>query len=280
MNENSKKAILFEGNTLEEAYSKASLEFNCSLVDLDSEVVQTPRDGLLGFLSRSAIIKVYSCNKTKNKKENKINNNIKIKDISSKIDGSEDENINQLEDLDISDNDNSNEEIFEDFYEPKIEKIQVVPNDDEIIEDIKIKINSLFKTLCYDINEIYVSYHDSNTVYIEFTGEDAALLIGKEGYRYKALSYVIFNWVHDKYNLMVRLEVAQFLVEQEKSVKKYLEPVIQTIKEEGFFKTKTFDGILVHIALSTLREEFPFKYVAVKVNQRGEKYILVNEYKK
>jgi spoIIIJ-associated protein len=57
-------------------------------------------------------------------------------------------------------------------------------------------------------------------------------------------------------------------------------PVIQTIKEDGFYKTKPLDGILVHIALKRLREEFPNKYVAVKTNIKGDKYILVNEYKK
>ncbi|GAB1467233.1 hypothetical protein MASR2M54_27330 [Aliarcobacter cryaerophilus] len=35
----------------------------------------------------------------------------------------------------------------------------------------------------------------------------------------------------------------------------------------------------MHIALKRLREEFPLKYVAVKTNVKGEKYVLVNEYK-
>jgi len=282
MNESSKKAILFEGKTLEEAYSKASLEFNCSLVDLNSEVVQTPRDGLLGFLSRDAIVKVYP-NTTTTDKIEKISKKIEIEDISSQI--NEEITQNENESLETINNSEKKEKIFDNFYnndnttkDDTDENIDL--NNNEIIDEIKTNINKLFKTLCYDINEINVSFYDTNTIYIEFSGEDAALLIGKEGYRYKALSYIIFNWIHDKYNYMVRLEVAQFLVEQEKAVKKYLEPVIQTIKEEGFFKTKTFDGILVHIALSTLREEFPTKYVAVKINERGEKYILINEYKK
>lgn len=58
-----------------------------------------------------------------------------------------------------------------------------------------------------------------------------------------------------------------------------VEPVIETIKEKGMFKTKPLDGILVHIALKKLREEFPEKYVAVKTNVRGDKYVLVNEYR-
>jgi spoIIIJ-associated protein len=79
---------------------------------------------------------------------------------------------------------------------------------------------------------------------------------------------------------MVRLEVAKFLVSQEESIQKYLEPVIEVIKSEGFYKTKPLDGILIHIGLKILRDEFPEKYVAVKTNIKGDKYILVNEYKK
>ena len=79
---------------------------------------------------------------------------------------------------------------------------------------------------------------------------------------------------------MLRLEIAEFLAHQEESIHKYLEPVIETIKVKGFYKTKQLDGILVHIALTKLREEFPDKYIAVKTNIKGERYILVNEYRK
>ncbi len=116
-------------------------------------------------------------------------------------------------------------------------------------------------------------------MYIEFLGEDSALLIGKEGYRYKALSYILFNWINEKYGLMLRLEVAQFLKNQEEAIYAYLEPIVEIIKEKGTFKTKPLDGILVHIALKKLRDEFPDKYVAVKTNVKGDKYVLVNEYR-
>jgi spoIIIJ-associated protein len=75
-------------------------------------------------------------------------------------------------------------------------------------------------------------------------------------------------------------KIARILVSQEEAIHKYLEPVIETIKVEGFYKTKPLDGILVHIALTKLRDEFPDKYVAVKSNIKGDKYILVNEYRK
>ena len=73
--------------------------------------------------------------------------------------------------------------------------------------------------------------------------------------------------------------ILKFLKNQEEAIHNYLIPVIETIKEKGSFKTKPLDGILVHIALKRLREEFPEKYVAVKTNVRGDKYVLVNEYR-
>lgn len=160
------------------------------------------------------------------------------------------------------------------------DKTKPKPKEDLIIQEITMKINNLFSHTCYNLDEIIVKRYDDETIYIEFKGEDAALLIGKEGYRYKALSYILFNWIHEKYNLMLRLEVAQFLITQEEIIYNYLIPVIETIKEKGFYKTKPLDGILVHIALKRLRDEFPQKYVAVKTNVQGNKYILINEYRK
>jgi len=282
MDSNSQNKIAFEGKTLEEAYKKASLEFNCSITNLKSEVIQTPSNGFLGFFQKNAIIQVYKENSTDSLKTNTNKDKIQIKDITSKIEELHNSSEEVL-DNSISTSETKNEKIFNDFYSKEkneINKLELTIKNDDIIDEISSDINKLFSNLCYEINDIKVEYFDKNTIYIEFSGKDAALLIGKEGYRYKALSYIIFNWIHDKYNLMVRLEVAEFLASQEESIHKYLEPVIENIHENGFYKTKQLDGILVHIALTRLRDEFPDKYVAVKTNIKGEKYILVNEYKK
>lgn len=270
----------YKGKTLEEAYEKASVELDCSVVDLEIDIVQFGSKGFLGFFKKEAIIKVKPKKKQNNyKKENKPQKEIKVETLSTKLDS-----INQEpQEIKNESKQIKKEKIFEDFYTSEDEKIDdkiIVKKDNEdLVIEIKTKVNELFSKLCYEIDEIEVSILDEQTVYIEFNGEDSALLIGKEGYRYKALSYILFNWINEKYGMMLRLEVAQFLTNQEQAVYAYLEPVIETIKDEGYYKTKVFDGILVHIALSKLREEFPNKYVAVKTNQRGEKYILVNEYR-
>ena len=153
------------------------------------------------------------------------------------------------------------------------------PSENEMIKDIDATVNSLFSNLCFKIDKIEVSMHSDDTILIEFTGEDAPLLIGKEGYRYKALSYILFNWIHDNYSMMLRLEIASFLKTQEESIAMYLNPIIEDIKNGNMVKTKPLDGVLVHIALKILRDEFPDKYVAIKTNIKGDKYVLVNEYR-
>jgi len=231
-----KKSILFEASTLEEAYKNASSEYGCSIIDLKSEIIQSPSKGFFGLFKKNAIIKIL--------------------------------------------------EVIEDIIESKDEvvyknnvKEQTTKDNEKIIIEIQDKVNELFSFLCYDLNEIKVSMYENNTILIHFTGEDVALLIGKEGYRYKALSYVLFNWVHDNYGFMLRLEIAEFLKSQEEGMQKYIDSILPNIKEEVFYKTKILDGILVHIALTILRKELPDKYIAVKQNINQERYILINEYK-
>ena len=48
--------IKIEAVTLEEAYTKASTQFDCSITDLEFEVVQNPSKGFLGFGKKQAIV--------------------------------------------------------------------------------------------------------------------------------------------------------------------------------------------------------------------------------
>ncbi len=77
------------------------------------------------------------------------------------------------------------------FHEEGVAKEAFKPSD--VVDEIKTKIDQLFKHACFDLDEIKVAAYDDVTILVEFTGKDAALLIGKEGYRYKALSYMLYN---------------------------------------------------------------------------------------
>ena len=286
----------FEAKSLEEVYELASNEFKCSITELKIDIIQQPSKGFLGFGKKNAIIAAQMKRRNRNNhrkiKEQKYRkNNINIEDVSKTIENSNREDERQRrkskpkqQKMTQVPKVEGKEEIFDNFYtennqKEEIAKIVIKKDKLQILDEVHEKVNNLFAETCYEIDEIKVDFYDEETLYIEFNGEDSALLIGKEGYRYKALSYILFNWINETYGLMLRLEVAEFLKNQEEAIHNYLVPVIEAINETGTFKTKPLDGILVHIALKRLREEFPDKYVAVKTNVRGDKYVLVNEYR-
>ena len=132
---------------------------------------------------------------------------------------------------------------------------------------------------CFAIDTVEVDVID-DTAYIFMDGDDAALLIGKEGYRYNALTYLVSNWLQNKHKLYIKLEIAQFLASQQEMITSYMVPVIEHVEQKGWGRTRSLDGVLVQIALEQLREEFPNKYVAIKRTRNGDRYILINEFNK
>ena len=158
--------------------------------------------------------------------------------------------------------------------EDKFEELTI----EDVVKIVKKDINELFSLSCFDVDEIEVKVYDEETILFEIKGEDSALLIGKEGYRYNALSTMLFTWISQKYGYKTRLEIASFLENQQEMMRKFLEPIMKEIEEKGRCKTKPFDGVLAYIAVEILRKEFPYKYVAIKQNRNGENYIIVNDF--
>jgi len=307
--------IKVEGKTLEEAYSNASLSLECSVTELVVEVVQQPSNGILGFFSKKAIIVATKKQNDSSekieleveaneeiKKKVEVKENSKIHKTKTKVDN-EPKKENKKKNKETKKREEShqvlNDTIMptsfvstqdeEDEEEDDISSYLADYDEDEdnndisddltsIANEVSKEINTLFDFTCFNVKKIEVSVYDENTLLIEFQGDDAALLIGKEGYRYKALSYMLFNWVNTKYQLQIRLEIAEFLKNQEESVARYLETVCENIERDGKAQTKILDGVLVQIALNELRDRYPDKYVVIRSTRDGFKYIIVNDY--
>lgn len=280
----------FEASTLEEAYAEAAKEFSCSITELDIQVVQNPSRGFLGFGRKSAIIVAAMPSKKRNRNKGEMPKRRKQKasseprervknvvetraETEEKIAKPVAEETERVENKEPKKEFSlkRDDEIFGNFYTE-------TPDITTVVAEIEKDINDLFEHACFDIEPIRVSVFNDETVLVEFHGNDAALLIGKEGYRYKALAYLLYNWIHSKYGYKVRLEIAEFLQNQEAMIENYLQPVIERIENEGRGQTKVLDGILVQIALTRLRDYFPDKYVAVRTNREGGRYIIVNEF--
>lgn len=281
--------IKIEADSLEEAYSKAASELECSVTQLDVEIVQHPSRGLLGLFKKPAVI-VASCKARTEEKPRTREGAPEPAEKSERREVPKEEpaaarqtylNETILPESFVTGQDEEEaesaaarqkgSEVIDTFFEEQ-------PSPEEIALAVKEEINVLFKTICFDLNEIEVNAYDENTLLIEFSGADAALLIGKEGYRYKALSYMLFNWINAKYHMQLRLEIAEFLKNQEESISRYLVGVCESIDRDGRAQTKILDGVLVQIALKQLRERYPEKYVAIRSTRDGSKYIIVNGY--
>lgn len=145
--------------------------------------------------------------------------------------------------------------------------------------DIKEGINRLLDVSCFKI-ELTELRIDDNELYVKIDGEDVALMIGKEGYRYKALSYMLHNWIKIKYDLNIKLEIADFFKNQQEMIAKYIQELKPKIDTGVKTQTKPLDGILVKIALEKLRTLYPDKYVAIKTLKNRRKIIIVQEFRK
>ena len=144
-------------------------------------------------------------------------------------------------------------------------------------EKIKEELTNLFAKSCYNVEIKEVLPLNDESIFIHIDGEDAPLLIGKEGFRYNALNYMLYNYIHQKYGFKVKLEIAKFIETQKERLGEYLDFFIkEKIQKQGYGKTKPLDGILAFLALEILREKLPDKYVAIK-ERNGEKFVIVGD---
>ncbi|SFV54737.1 RNA-binding protein Jag [hydrothermal vent metagenome] len=293
-----------EALTLKDAYTKASTLLDCSISDLECEVIQYPSNGILGFMKKNAIIVASSTKVLVSEIVKEVEKEIK-KEV-TKVSIPEEVEEKQEVKPKIEEEKQEVEEKKEIVLEKKetIVKKEVIVKDavldaffekettDVIVEEkyeeenivydelallIENQIKELLAQLCFNIDVVEVDVRD-NTALIFIDGEDAALLIGKEGYRYNALSYMLFNWLHGKYELFIKLEIAEFLTKQQEMIASYIKPVIETVEKNGKGRTHFLDGILVQIALEQLRERFPDKYIAIKTGKEGKKFVVINAF--
>jgi len=268
--------------TLEEAYEKAARELSCSVTDLQYEVIQHPTSGIFGLFKKEAII-VASCTQTQTMPQSEpavpVKKHHEAKKKHEKVldvvlaQQPKKQHHHLEEDHIVEGFFGANDVDEEEYCEVKEEVIVY----DELAHLIESQLKGLLDLLCFDIDVVEVDVVD-NTALIFIDGEDAALLIGKEGYRFNALSYMLFNWLHAKYELFIKLEIATFVTTQKEMIRNMLKPVIENVQQQGKGRTRFLDGILVQIALEQLREAFPDKYVAIKTSHDGKKFVVINDF--
>ncbi|AFI08064.1 Jag N-terminal domain-containing protein [Helicobacter pylori] len=258
--------IEIKAKTLEEALIQASIALNCPIINLQYEVIQTPSKGFLSIGKKEAIILAGVKESVKEVKEESVKetntkenhqNNIEEKKQKLETETPQEEKITP---------------------KPPKKNLKEESHNGDKLHEIKQELKDLFSHLPYKINKVEVSLYEPGVLLIDIDGEDSALLIGEKGYRYKALSYLLFNWIHPAYGYSIRLEISTFLQNQEKVMEAQLQSTIMTVHEVGKGQMKAPDGVLTYIALKKLRKAFPNKYVSIKTNLNDEKYIVINDF--
>ncbi|MGL2544080.1 Jag N-terminal domain-containing protein [Helicobacter pylori] len=258
--------IEIKAKTLEEALIQASIALNCPIINLQYEVIQTPSKGFLSIGKKEAIILAGVKESVKEVKEES------VKETNTK----ENHQNNIEEKKQKLETETPQEEII--TPKPPKKNLKEESHNGDKLHEIKQELKDLFSHLPYKINKVEVSLYEPGVLLIDIDGEDSALLIGEKGYRYKALSYLLFNWIHPAYGYSIRLEISTFLQNQEKVMEAQLQSVIMTVHEVGKGQMKAPDGVLTYIALKKLRKAFPNKYVSIKTNLNDEKYIVINDF--
>lgn len=275
--------------TLQNALSQAALEFGCSVTELEYEVIQYESKGVFGLFKKPAIIianittpipsmmaplaQSMSANRTSHATP-KSNTQSASSFSGASSQHSSEEFFDASDFLRNSHDQNPRTEISQ----PQAFQTPTFQTKEEVIQEITSHIKEMFSYIPYQIHTIQVSFYDPQTLYIYLDGPDSALLIGERGYRYKALSYLLFNWIQPAYGYNIRLEIAQFLHNQEEAIDAYLVGIINEVRREGKAQTKPLDGILAFIALKKLREQLPDKYISFRQNPQNERYIVINDF--
>ncbi len=257
--------IEIKAKTLEEALIQASIALNCPIINLQYEVIQTPSKGFLNIGKKEAIILAGVKESVK-----------EIKEESVKETNTKEIHQSAKEKKQNSEIETPQEEIT--TPKPPKKNLKEESHNGDKLHEIEQELKDLFSHLPYKINKVEVSLYEPGVLLIDIDGEDSALLIGEKGYRYKALSYLLFNWIHPAYGYNIRLEISTFLQNQEKVMEAQLQSTIMTVHEVGKGQMKAPDGVLTYIALKKLRKAFPNKYVSIKTNLNDEKYIVINDF--
>ena len=244
----------FVASTLKKAYRLATKTFNTSVLNLDIKIIQNSRKGLFSFFKKKSIIEV-SLKKVNNEMIDMEQTQYKTKKL----------NIKKI------------------FNSNKITSTstQTVITEN-MINNIKIKINNLFNSSCFNLDKIHVELIYEQYAYINIQGKDSDLLIGEHEEVYNSLLHILSNYVYLKYKIKTILEIGTFLNNQEKNIKKYITTIANQIENENEndFKTKIFSSAITKIALRLFRQIYPTKYIVSKRNDDGENYILIHKNKK
>lgn len=256
----------FSAKTVDEAITKASLEFEVSSENLEIQIVSEGKVGFLGFGVKPAIIKAAKKEVEKSlPKEPKKKPTEKVKEEVKPV----------KEDA---------PEIGKEIEKPHEEKKVVVRSEEEIANmkaEAEKFLSGVFKAMNMEV-EIKIEYKDSEgNLDIEFIGQDMGILIGKRGQTLDSLQYLtslVVNKGTQGY-VRVKLDTEDYRNRRKETLENLARSIAykvrKTRKTVSLEPMNPYERRIIHSALQGNRyvETYsegnePYRHVVVKLKNR------------
>lgn len=258
----------FSAKTVDEAITKASLEFEVSSENLEIQIVSEGKTGFLGFGAKPAIIKAAKKEVEKSlPKEQKKKPVEKVKEGVKPVKEAAPESVKEIE-----------------KEAPREEKKVIVRSEEEIANmkaEAEKFLSGVFKAMNMEV-EIKMEYKASEgNLDIEFIGSDMGILIGKRGQTLDSLQYLtslVVNKGTQGY-VRVKLDTEDYRNRRKETLENLARSIAykvrKTRKTVSLEPMNPYERRIIHSALQGNRyvETYsegnePYRHVVVKLKNR------------
>lgn len=293
----------FSAKTVDEAITKASLEYETSSENLEIQVISEGKTGFLGFGSKPAIIKAAK-KETKDTlpeepaEKNPVEKKKEKKDIkpeqprTSRREETKSEPRKEIK-RESPKKEEQKKETFkkENSQENKVqqpaEERKIVARSDEEIAAIKADaekfLNGVFHAMDLEV-EIKMEYKaEEGNLDIEFTGSDMGILIGKRGQTLDSLQYLVSLVVNKGRQgyIRVKLDTEDYRKRRKETLENLAKSIAykvrKTRKPVSLEPMNPYERRIIHSALQGNRyvETYsegnePYRHVVVKLKGRDK----------
>lgn len=293
----------FSAKTVDEAITKASLEYETSSENLEIQVISEGKTGFLGFGSKPAIIKAAK-KETKDTlpeepaEKNSVEKKKEKKDIkpeqprTSRREETKSEPRKEIK-RESPKKEEQKKETFkkENSQENKVqqpaEERKIVARSDEEIAAIKADaekfLNGVFRAMDLEV-EIKMEYKaEEGNLDIEFTGSDMGILIGKRGQTLDSLQYLVSLVVNKGRQgyIRVKLDTEDYRKRRKETLENLAKSIAykvrKTRKPVSLEPMNPYERRIIHSALQGNRyvETYsegnePYRHVVVKLKGRDK----------
>ena len=262
----------FSAKTVDEAITKASLEFETSSENLEIEVISEGKAGFLGFGSKPAIIKVRKKETIQSVEESTVKEEPKAvkKEIRKEVKKEPKKEVKK--------------EVKVEPEQPREERKVVERSPEEIVEmksEADKFLSGVFKAMELEV-EIKMDYKAAEgNLDIEFVGQDMGILIGKRGQTLDSLQYLtslVVNKGRQGY-VRVKLDTEDYRNRRKETLENLARSIAykvrKTRKTVSLEPMNPYERRIIHSALQGNRyvETYsegnePYRHVVVKLKNR------------